>query len=57
MNGPKRVRWWWMCHLIGVSHADIALVLARDVAVDGVDVFRADQLIHWTHTHREVRSV
>lgn len=43
-------------YLIGVSHADIALVLARHVTVDGINIFRADQLIHWnvnTHTHRE----
>lgn len=33
-------------YLIGVSHADIALVLAGHVAVDGINIFRADQLIH-----------
>lgn len=34
-------------YLIGVSHADIALVLAGHIAVDGINIFRADQLIHW----------
>lgn len=40
--------------LIGVPHADVALVLARYVAVDWINIFRADQLIHWNvsiHTH------
>lgn len=46
-------------HLIGVSHADVALVLARHVAVDGIDIIRADQLIHWnvsTHTNINMHS-
>lgn len=33
-------------YLIGVSHADIALVLGGHVAVNGINIFRADQLIH-----------
>lgn len=33
-------------YLIGVSHADVALVLAGHIAVDGINIFRADQLIH-----------
>lgn len=28
--------------LVGVTHADVSLVLPGDVAVDRVDVFRAD---------------
>lgn len=42
--------------LIGVSHADIALVLPGHVAVDGINIFRADQLIHWNvsiHTNTQ----
>lgn len=34
-------------YLIGVSHADIALVLAGHVAVDGINIFGADQLVHY----------
>lgn len=47
-------------HLIGVSHADVALVLARHVAVDGIDIIRADQLIHWnvsTHTKAHTQTL
>lgn len=47
-------------YLIGVSHADIALVLARHVTVDGINIFRADQLIHWnvnTHTQGDIQII
>lgn len=46
-------------YLIGVPHADVALVLPWDVSVDGVDVFRVDQLIHWKvkkHTCAETKD-
>lgn len=43
-------------YLVGVAHADITLVLAGHVPVNGINILRADQLIHWkewadTHTH------
>lgn len=33
--------------LVGVAHADVALILARYVAMDGVNVLGADQFVNW----------
>lgn len=45
-------------HLIGVSHADVPLILSWHVAMDGVDVLWADQTIHWmANTEQEPITV